>query len=196
MGELSILSEVPPKGLLARIVHGAIIRWFKRQNWSVEGTAPPKCVVIAAPHTSNWDFLYFIGGTDALNVHLSFMGKKSLFRWPFGKMMREMGGVPVDRSKANNAVDAMIAEFAVRKEFRLTIAPEGTRGKVRQWKTGFYHIAVGAGVPMICGMMDYRRKVVGLGPAIVPSGDYAKDMEKLSAFYRLCTPKNPEMSTI
>jgi 1-acyl-sn-glycerol-3-phosphate acyltransferase len=184
------------KSLLARVLKWAIVAWFKRQGWTVEGTAPTprKFVVIAAPHTSNWDFLYFIGAADGLNLDLSFMGKNSLFRWPFARMMREMGGIPVDRSKSNNAVEQMAAEFARRDEFMLTIAPEGTRGSVRQWKTGFYHIAVKAGVPMVCGMMDYQRKVVGLGPAMMPTGDYAKDMEPLSAFYAQCTPKHPERS--
>ena len=177
----------------ARMVKAAILAWFKRQNWQVEGTAPHprKFVVIAAPHTSNWDFIHFIGAADGLNLDLSFMGKDSLFRWPWGRMMRDLGGIPVDRSKATNMVDAMVAEFARRTEFMLTIAPEGTRGKVRQWKTGFYHIALGAGVPMVLGMMDYRRKVVGLGPAIWPTGDYAADMQEIGRYYSQCTPKYP-----
>lgn len=182
------------KGLVARLLTAVIDRWFGYQGWTVEGAAvePRKFVIIAAPHTSNWDFVYFVGASKRLNLNLSFMGKKSLFRWPFGRMMREMGGIPVDRSKSGNYVDAMIDEFAKRSEFMLTIAPEGTRGKVRQWRTGFYHIAVGAGVPLVCGLMDYKRKVVGLGPAIWPTGDYAKDMEQVTAYYSRCTPKFPE----
>ena len=182
------------KGLVARLLTAVIDRWFGYRGWTVEGKAvePRKFVIIAAPHTSNWDFVYFVGASKRLNLNLSFMGKKSLFRWPFGRMMREMGGIPVDRSKSGNYVDAMIAEFAKRSEFMLTIAPEGTRGKVRQWRTGFYHIAVGAGVPLVCGLMDYKRKVVGLGPAIWPTGDYAKDMEQVTAYYSRCTPKFPE----
>ncbi len=182
------------KGLVARLLTAVIDRWFGYQGWTVEGTAvePRKFVIIAAPHTSNWDFVYFVGASKRLNLNLSFMGKKSLFRWPFGRMMCEMGGIPVDRSKSGNYVDAMIDEFAKRSEFMLTIAPEGTRGKVRQWRTGFYHIAVGAGVPLVCGLMDYKRKVVGLGPAIWPTGDYAKDMEQVTAYYSRCTPKFPE----
>jgi 1-acyl-sn-glycerol-3-phosphate acyltransferase len=121
------------------------------------------------------------------------MGKQALFRRPFGQMMRDMGGIPVDRSSSHNMVDQMIAEFARRDEFMLTIAPEGTRGKVREWKTGFYHIAMGAGVPMVCGMMDYARKVVGLGPAIWPTGDYEKDMLEIGRYYSQCTPKNPHL---
>lgn len=184
-------------GWIARVVKWALVSFFKREGWTVEGSAPAsrKFVIIAAPHTSNWDFVYFLGATDALNLNLSFMGKASLFRWPFAGVMRDLGGVPVDRSRSRDTVQAMVEEFARRDEFMLTIAPEGTRGKARQWKTGFYNIALNAGVPIVCGMMDYKRKVVGLGPAITPSGDYEKDMSQLAVFYRNCTPKHPERTT-
>ena len=184
-------------GWLARAVKGVLVAFFKTQGWTVEGTAPTprKFVVIAAPHTSNWDFVYFMGATDALNLNLSFMGKDSLFRWPFGGIMRDLGGIPVDRSKNNDAVSAMVAEFGRRDEFMLTIAPEGSRDRAGKWKTGFYHIAMGAKVPMVCGMMDYKRKVVGLGPALMPSGDYEKDMAELARFYAACTPQCPEKAT-
>jgi 1-acyl-sn-glycerol-3-phosphate acyltransferase len=185
------------KSLLARIMKGSILSWFKRQGWTVEGTAPfpRKFVVIAAPHTSNWDFLYFLGAADGLNVDLSFMGKKSLFRWPFARAMKDMGGVPVDRSSSQNYVQQMIEEFGKRAEFMLTIAPEGTRNRVEQWKTGFYHIAVGAKVPLVCGMMDYKRKVVGLGPTIWPTGDYDNDMVEVLRYYSVVTPKHPHQSS-
>lgn len=184
-------------GWLARSVKAVLVAWFKLQGWTVEGTAPRprRFVIIAAPHTSNWDFVYFLGAADALDLEISFMGKDSLFKGPFGKVMRDLGGIPVDRSKSNNAVDAMIAEFARREEFMLTIAPEGTRDKAAQWKTGYYHVALGAGVPLVLGLMDYRRKVVGLGPAMTPTGDYAADMVRLAEFYNACTPKFPDRAT-
>ncbi len=185
------------KSLGARLLKWATLTWFRRQGWTVIGRAPEprKFVVIAAPHTSNWDFLYFIGAADGLNLDLSFMGKRQLFRWPFARLMRDMGGIPVDRSASHNMVDAMAAEFAARDEFMLTIAPEGTRGKVRQWKTGFYHIAVAAKVPMVCGSMDYAKKTVGLGPAIWPTGDYEADMIEVRRYYAACTPKHPKRGT-
>ena len=185
------------KSLLARLIKGAILRWFKRQGWQVEGTAPfpRKFIVIAAPHTSNWDFVHFLGAADGLNLDLSFMGKKSLFRWPFARAMKDMGGVPVDRSSSQNYVQQVIEEFGKRAEFMLTIAPEGTRKRVEQWKTGFYHIAVGAKVPIVCGMMDYKRKIVGLGPTIWPTGDYAMDMLEVFRYYSTVTPKYPQMSS-
>ncbi|ALL13473.1 lysophospholipid acyltransferase family protein [Caulobacter henricii] len=182
---------------IARLVKWALATYFRLQGWSVEGQAPAsrKFVVIAAPHTSNWDFVYFIGAADALHLNLSFMGKASLFRWPFAGIMRDLGGVPIDRSQSRDTVSVMAEEFSRRDEFMLTIAPEGTRGKARQWKTGFYNIALKAGVPMVCGMMDYRRKVVSLGEAIMASGDYEKDMVKLAAIYQSCSPKYPERAT-
>lgn len=184
-------------GLVARVVRWALATWFRLTGWTVEGEAPEtrKFVIIAAPHTSNWDFVYFIGGADRLNLNLNFMAKASLFRWPFGGMMRDLGGVAVDRAQSRDMVGAMVAEFARRTEFMLTIAPEGTRGKARQWKSGFYHIAMGAGVPMVCGMMDYGRKVVSLGRAIMPTGDYEADMAVLKTIYSQCTPKRPQLAT-
>jgi 1-acyl-sn-glycerol-3-phosphate acyltransferase len=188
------MAESGRQSVAARAFRALVRQWYARQGWTEERMIPVerKFVVIAAPHTSNWDFLYFLGLADKLDIPLSFMGKSSLFRWPFGKLMREMGGIPVDRSRSTNMVDQMIAEFKARDTFMLTIAPEGTRGKVRQWKTGFYHIAMGAGVPMVCGLMDYARKRGGLGPAIWPTGDYEKDMAKVAEYYRQCTPKHPD----
>ncbi len=181
-------------GAGARLLEAGIVSWFNRQGWTVEGEIPKprRFVIIAAPHTSNWDFVYFVGGTRALGLKASFMGKSQLFTWPFGGLMRDMGGIPVERSRSTNAVAAMISEFARREEFMLTIAPEGTRGNVRTWRTGFYQIALGAKVPMVCGLMDYARKVVGLGPAMMPTGDYASDMIAVRRYYANCTPRYPE----
>jgi 1-acyl-sn-glycerol-3-phosphate acyltransferase len=187
-----------PKSILARMMKKIIMWFYRRKGWTVVNANPDlrKCVVIAAPHTSNWDFVYFIGAVETLGIPLSFVGKRQLFRWPVGQAMRDMGGVPVDRSKSNNFVDQMIAEFAKREVFMLTIAPEGTRGAVKKWKTGFYHIAMGARVPLVLGLMDYRKKHVGLVGAIMPTGDYARDMEKIAAFYATATPKHPLQGSV
>jgi 1-acyl-sn-glycerol-3-phosphate acyltransferase len=189
---------VAKRGFLARTILNSILWYYKRQGWTEVNANPGlrKCVIIAAPHTSNWDFIYYIGAIETLGLNVRFAGKKSLFRWPFGKPMVELGGVPVDRSKSNNFVDAMVAQFNANDDFMLTIAPEGTRGKVKKWKTGFYHIAVQAGVPLVIGMMDYEKKQVGLTGAIWPTGDYAKDMEKVLAFYGNVTPRNPHDGTV
>lgn len=180
--------------MLSRMARKALVSFYRRRGWKAHGSAPAdgRCVIIAAPHTSNWDFLYFIGLTEDLGLQPHFMAKDSLFRWPLGRFMRDMGGVPVVRSSRQNVVDAMVAEFARRDRFMLTIAPEGTRGKVGQWRTGFYHIAMKAGVPLVVGMMDYGTKTGGLGPAIWPTGDYAADMAKIFEVYRTVTPRHPE----
>lgn len=178
---------------LSRIFRKALVGIYKRHGWRAHGAVPTprKFVLIAAPHTSNWDFVYFLGLTDELGIKPHFMAKTSLFRWPFTNFMLDMGGVPVDRSSNKNYVEAMIDEFKRRTEFMLTIAPEGTRGSVKAWKTGFYHIAMGAGVPLVVGMMDYPSKSGGLGPAIWPTGDYAADMAKVAEIYATVTPKHP-----
>jgi 1-acyl-sn-glycerol-3-phosphate acyltransferase len=183
-----------PAGVISRAVRAALVGFYHRRGWraEAEGPIPRRCIIIAAPHTSNWDFLYFIGLTHDLGIRAHFMGKKELFRWPMERLMRENGGIPVDRSRGGNYVQAMIDEFNRRDDFILTIAPEGTRGAVRKWRTGFYHIAMGAGVPLVCGLMDYARKVGGLGPAIMPTGDYVADMARVEAYYRSVTPKYPQ----
>ncbi len=170
---------------------------FRRGGWRAERTEPTprRCVIIAAPHTSNWDFPYTMGLLDELQLDVHFMAKQSLFRWPMGGFMRAMGGIPVIRDSGRNYVQAMIDEFAQREEFKLIVAPEGTRGNAQQWRTGFYHIALGAKVPIVLGMLDYRRKAGGLGPAIMPTGDYAADMAMLQTYYSAVTPRYPERAT-
>lgn len=183
-----------PAGALSRGLRAALVKLYHRQGWRAEseGPIPRRCIIIAAPHTSNWDFLYFIGLTHDLGIRAHFMGKQELFRWPMEGLMRENGGIPVDRARGGNYVQVMIDEFRRRDDFILTIAPEGTRGTVRKWRTGFYHIAMGAGVPLVCGLMDYARKVGGLGPAMMPTGDYAADMARVESYYRSVTPRYPK----
>lgn len=184
-------------GLLSRIAKWMLLALYKRHGWRAVGIVPSprKFVLIAAPHTSNWDFLYFLGLTQDLGVDAHFMAKKSLFRWPMGGFMREMGGIEVDRSASHNLVEAMVAEFDARDEFMLTIAPEGTRSKSGKWKTGFYQIALAAKVPLVVGLMDYGRKTGGLTIMIWPTGDYAADMAKVWDVYKDCTPRNPHLAT-
>jgi 1-acyl-sn-glycerol-3-phosphate acyltransferase len=183
---------------LSRTVRAFLMWLYRRQGWTATGEVPEprRFIIIAAPHTSNWDFPNFIGLTQSLGITPHFMGKRSLFRWPLTNFMLDMGGVAVDRQKGGNYVQAMIDEFARRDEFMLTIAPEGTRGSVRQWKTGFYHIAIGAKVPMVVGFMDYGTKTGGLGPLIWPTGDYEADMKQVAALYATVTPKHPAKGNV
>ncbi len=172
-----------------------LIYWIYRRNgWKAHGVVPHprKFVLIAAPHTSNWDFVYFIGLTEELGIMPHFMAKNTLFRWPFRNFLFDMGGVSVDRSSPQNYVQQMAHEFATRDEFMLTIAPEGSRSNSEKWKTGFYQIALAAKVPFVIGMMDYSTKTGGLGPAMMPTGDYEADMAEVTKLYRHVIPKHPE----
>ena len=179
-------------GWMARALYALLMFIYRRHHFTAVGTPPPdrRYVIIAVPHTSNWDFPNYMGVTRELGLQTHFMAKTSLFRWPFGTFMRQMGGVPVDRSAAGDMVQQMIAEFGAREDFILTIAPEGTRKTVDAWRTGFYRIAHGAGVPIVCGFMDYGNRRAGLGPVIHPTGDYEQDMAPAFAFYSAMAGRN------
>ena len=163
------------------------LAFLKFNGWRVEGALPDnarKSVLIAAPHTSNWDLPYTLMVGFALDLNLYWMGKSSLFRGPAGPVMRWLGGIAVNREKANNLVAASAdALRAADGPLQLVVPPEGTRGKTRHWKTGFYFIAVQAEVPIVLAFMDYGRKVGGLGPLFVPTGDVERDMAEIKRFY-------------
>lgn len=185
-------------GLAARLVRRLLVALYRHGGWTSTGTVPhpQRFVLIAVPHTSNWDFPNFLGVTQTLGIRTHFIAKASLFAWPMGGFMRQMGGVRLDRATAKDTVAQMIDEFARRDEFVLTIAPEGTRGAVDRWRTGFYQIALGAGVPIVCGFMDYAKRTSGLGPVIVPTGDYDADMAPAFDFYRGITGRHPAQTRI
>jgi 1-acyl-sn-glycerol-3-phosphate acyltransferase len=167
--------------------------WLKMFGWQLEGGAPEarKAVVVAVPHTSNWDFPFTLAVAWALGIELRWVGKHTLFAPPFGAIMRSLGGVSVDRRGQNNAVGAIIDLLNRHDELMLVIAPEGTRGRVNRWRTGFYHMAVGADVPIVLGFLDYARKRGGLGEIFVPSGDLDKDMGLIAEFYAEIKGKHP-----
>ncbi|WP_083734152.1 lysophospholipid acyltransferase family protein [Sphingopyxis sp. KK2] len=182
-----------PPGLVARAVRRLLLLLYRMRGWKAEGEVPEprRFIIIAAPHTSNWDFVNFLGLTADLKVRAHFMGKLSLFKWPIGGFMKQMGGIPVDRRGGTNVVQQMVDEFARRAEFMLTVAPEGTRGKTTKWRTGFYQIALAAKVPLVVGFMDYGTRTGGLGPLIWPTGDFRADMIKVLETYKSCVPKIP-----
>ncbi len=169
------------------LLRTASVAFLRLNGWQIQGTLPPeaaKSVLIAAPHTSNWDLPYTLMVAFALRLNICWMGKHSLFRWPVGGLMRWLGGVAVDRGKNNNLVAASAATIRQSTgSLQLVVPPEGTRGKTRQWKTGFYFIALQAQVPIILAYMDYHRKLSGLGPVFTPSGDVEADMAEIKRFY-------------
>lgn len=180
-------------GLVARAVRRLLLLLYRMRGWKATGAVPEprRFILIAAPHTSNWYFVNFLGLTADLGIRPHFMAKLSLFRWPLGGFIRRMGGIPVDRKGGGHVVQQMVDEFARRGEFMLTVAPEGTRGQTTKWRTGFYQIAIAAKVPLVVGFMDYGTRTGGLGPLIWPTGDFRADMIKVLDIYKSCVPKIP-----
>ena len=163
-------------------------------GWSFAGRLPdvPKQVVIVAPHTSNWDFVIGVLALFALDLKANWIGKHTIFTPPFNIVMEWLGGIPVNRSVPNDLVNATRQRFEQEQQMVLGIAPEGTRKRVDKWKQGFYRIASGANVPIVCACIDYRTRTIGFGPTIDPSGDYEKDFETIRGFYAEVTARFPE----
>jgi 1-acyl-sn-glycerol-3-phosphate acyltransferase len=154
-------------------------------RWRIEGEIPdvPKLVIAVAPHTSNWDFVVGMATMFALDLDLSFLAKHTLFRGPFGPVMRWIGGIPVDRTRAHGVVGDAIESFVGTRQRVLAIAPQGTRSAGARYKSGFLHIARGACVPVLYATLDYAARCVRLGPAFDPCEDVDADLERVEAFY-------------
>ncbi len=177
-------------------VINTLMRWFsvlmlRVLGWRVEGQAPaePKYVLIAAPHTSNWDFPFTLMVCFALRLRVYWMGKSSLFPPGLGSVMRWLGGISVDRDKSGNLVQSTVDAFNRSERLTVIVPPEGTRGKVSHWKTGFYYIALGAKVPILLGFLDFKDKVGGVAHLFHPTGEIEKDMLEIQRFYRGFTGK-------
>lgn len=169
--------------------------FFKIMGWKIVGTIDPaikKCVMMVMPHTSAHDFYLGIFTRGIIGLEMNFVAKKELFRFPFGYYFRYMGGAPLDRSGGLNKVDAIAALFATKKEFRLAIAPEGTRKYVNELKTGFYYIALKANVPIIPVAFDFGKKEVRFGQQVLPSGNLESDLEILNQHFVGVKGKIPE----
>ncbi|MCB9785311.1 MAG: lysophospholipid acyltransferase family protein [Deltaproteobacteria bacterium] len=174
---------------------GHLILFFSRWRW--EGPIPTesKYVLIAAPHTTNWDLVHMLALGAVQDVSIHWMGKHTLFKFPFGGFMRWTGGIAVDRRSRQNLVEQLIEEFARRDALALAVPAAGTRSRREYWKSGFYWIALGAGVPVVPGFLDYRRKVGGFGEPVHLTGDVRKDMDVFRAFYSKVTALYPEKVT-
>ncbi len=164
-------------------------------GWKIKGEFPEdvkKYIAIAAPHTHWLDFPLGVLFRSVVGKDIKFLAKSSLFKGPFGWFFKWTGGYPIDRSKSNNKVDTIIEVFNNNTELALAISPEGTRQKVDKWKTGFYYIAKGAGIPIIMVTLDFGSKTLKISPPLYPGEDKDKDFDKMYAFYKSSIGKVPE----
>jgi 1-acyl-sn-glycerol-3-phosphate acyltransferase len=190
--------RVPELGPNLQRAHGPLGAWLGRtlmglSGWRFEGTVPDvrKLVLIVAPHTSNWDFLVGLQAKLALRLGGVFIGKHTLFRFPLGIFMRWLGGIPVDRKAAAGFASEVAHVLRAADRMTVVLAPEGTRKRIPQWKSGFYRIATEAGVPILPVGFDYPRRVVFFAPLFQPTGDYEKDLAALHSHYRAEMGKTP-----
>lgn len=177
---------------------------FRLAGWKITHYLPAdikRCVIIGAPHTSNWDFMYGMGALKFMKLRIRFTIKKEWVRFPVKKLMLDLGALPIDRSpkpdgSKKSTVEAMADLFDQRDELLLLITPEGTRSKVEKWRTGFYYVALHAKVPLALGFLDYRTRECGIDKIVYPSGDFQKDMKTIMDFYATKTGKNPDNFSI
>jgi 1-acyl-sn-glycerol-3-phosphate acyltransferase len=178
-----------PRGYVRR--GGHITRWLGRtamrlSGWRFEGAMPdiPKVLISVAPHTTNWDFVVGVMALWSLDIKLSFIGKHTLFRGVFGRWMRSLGGIAVDRRAAHGVVGTLVDAFNAADRMVLAVAPEGTRALDKGFKNGFLYIAHGAHVPVLLAYFDFSKKTVGFGPLLTTSDDTDADLKKIMAFYQ------------
>lgn len=170
--------------------------FFWLSGWKIVGQLPPipKWVGIAAPHTSNWDFVILMAVKSILRARGNYVGKHTIFRWPFGWILRKTGGIPVIRTQKNHLVETLAAEFKKRERFIFVIAPEGTRSYVPGFKTGFWAVAMAAQVPVVMAGLDFEKKEVSFAEPIWMSGDLDADLARIYAHYRTIKAKYPELT--
>ncbi|WP_203258413.1 1-acyl-sn-glycerol-3-phosphate acyltransferase [Hyunsoonleella ulvae] len=179
---------------LAKFIYYKLMGWQIDGHYKILQNDLKKVVIIAAPHTSWYDFLIGILVRTIIGVKVNFLGKKELFVFPFGYLFKALGGQPVNRQKHQNKVK-VIAEFFREKEvFRLALAPEGTRQKVDKWRTGFYHIAKEANVPIIMFTLDFKHKRNTFSKPFYTGNDMEKDLKLIRGFYKGVKGRIPEYS--
>ena len=175
--------------LLGRLV-------LKIAGWQIAGEAPKtkNCVIIAAPHTSNWDLILLLAAAYSFRISINYMIKSSVFWWPLGLVLKYLGAIPVDRSKSHNLVNQMVEEIQAGDGINLVVPPSGTRSYTEYWKSGFYRIAKRAEINLVCGYLDYSKKEAGLGPSFMPT-ELTPDMDRLRRFYGPIVARYPDMKS-
>ncbi len=187
--------DLPPAGALARWLGRTVLRLG---GWTLEGALPaghPRLVMIAAPHTSNWDYVWMVAVAYAFGVKLHAVGKKSLFWFPLGALLRWLGLIPIDRAGKLGLVEQLAATLTAAPGMLLAIPPSGTRNKTDRWRSGFYWVAHTAKVPIVMGFLDYGRRRTGVGGLLVTTGDVHADMNVLRDFYAPMRGKDPEQES-
>ena len=165
-------------------------------GWKIINDFPhhlDKYIISAGPHTSNWDFPLGLAVKFAKKLNVRFIGKHTLFKPPYGYSVRALGGQPVDRTKSTNMVDSIIEVFNNEEKFVFALSPEGTRKRVSKWKTGFYHVALGAKIPIVMATLDFGRKQVLIDEPYYPTGDKESDFKHFHEFFKDVDGKNPEL---
>lgn len=168
--------------------------FFCLTGWKVEGRPPEgvkKCIMVAAPHTSNWDFPYSLGAFYIMQIRIKYLMKKEWLKSPVGSIFKASGAIGVERDKTSNMVEQIVEKMNKASELLVLISPEGTRSKTRKWKTGFYHMALQAEVPIVFTYLDYKKKIAKVGPAFHPTGNFKQDMQMAFEFYKNVTPRHP-----
>lgn len=176
--------------ILSRIVWRILRGLYRWKGYRISGQAPEvkKFIIVGAPHTSNWDFVFFVGAVRELGIRPSFVGKHTLFKWPMTRFMYDMGGIPIDRTKKGNYVESVVEAIGKADDIALVVAPEGTRTSDGRWRSGFYHIAHGAGIPIVPAWVNNETGDGGMGEPLMPSGDFHADVAILAEFYRKHRP--------
>ena len=183
---------VPRRG--NALTRGLGLLVLRLMRFRLVGELPPvrRCVMIAAPHTSNWDFVLGVSSMLALRLRVSWLGKHTIFRFPVAGLLRFWGGLPIDRSATEGVVESVARQLREADRLYLALSPEGTRRKVERWKSGFYRIAQAAGVPIFLVTFDYKRRQVELGPLFEPTGDFEGDLARLQARFSAEMAYRPE----
>ncbi len=190
-----ITHDGPTSGIILYWIGWFIMKLF---GWDVKGHLPPggKYVLIAAPHTSNWDLVFLIAAGFVFRLKISWLGKDAIFNKPFGTIMHWLGGIPIDRSIEKGQVQQIAELFRNSEKLVVTVPPSGTRKKKEYWKSGFYWIAHSAKVPIQCGYLDYSTKTACLGYSFIPGDDIKEDMDSVRKFYKGIKGKYPEMTSV